>query len=668
MNVLKFLFFPVLLLVLAFIAARLVGARPSWRRALVVGFVGIATGGAFVGSEAVQQGYDPSKPFNFSNYAPIFFTIALVAIMLTYVALELLGGTGTARQVRRRGSGIPHPIRAVRRRFARWARYLQITRIAAGYGLAPYLGIRRGSRAAKQQPGARPRKLWARVRAALEEAGGAFVKLGQVLSTRPDVLPTEALLELAGLQDQVAPAPRAAIEALLAEELSAPVTDLFDEFDPKPLAAASIAQVYRARLSSGEAVVVKVQRPGIREPIERDLDILLNLARTIEARAAWAQRFGVLELAAGFAEALKEELDFRIEARNTVTVTATLAGGKSQPGVCIPRVFSHLSTSRVLVLEHLDGVSVREAGPLIEEQKLSRLELARTLLRSMLHQIMRDGTFHADPHPGNILVLRDGRLALIDFGSVGRLDPIQQTALKQMLIALDRRDALLLSDALLDLAQAREAVTTADEDRLVRALAQLMAQRLGPGMPLGPALFQELFELVFAFGLAFPPVVGGVFRALVTLQGTLEVLSPGFQMLDEARSVGAELLREAMAPSSLRSAATSEALGMLPIFRRLPRRVDHVAAALERGTLSVGVRPFADERDVNVLKRLVNRGVLAFLGAALGVIAVQLLGLSGGPTLAPAFSAYQLFGYLSLFLSIVLILRVVIAITRERLG
>jgi ubiquinone biosynthesis protein len=666
MTVLKPFIFLILVLVLALVAARLIGTRTSWRRALVVGIAGIVIGGAFVGS-LVFQTHPTAKNFDFSSYAPTFFTVAIVAIMLIYVALELLARPGKAKAARRRG-GIPHPIRAVRRRLARWYRYLQITSIATQYGLAPYLGFRRGSIGAGKKSGPRPRKLWARVRAALEEAGGSFVKLGQVLSTRPDLLPPDAVVEFSSLQDQVAPAPQQEIEAVLAEELSVPLSDLFAEFDPKPMAAASIAQVYRARLTTGEQVVVKVQRPGIREPIERDLDILISLARTIEARAAWAQKFGVVDLAEGFANALREELDFRVEARNIQAVAATTEARKSQTKVQLPHVHTHLSTSRILVLGWLDGVSVRDAGPLIEERGLERVDLARNLLRCMLHQIMSDGAFHADPHPGNVMVLRDGHIALIDFGSVGRLDPFQQAALRQMLVALDRRDAVMLSDALLDLAQAQEDRTTAEEDRLVRALAQLMAQRFGPGMPLGPALFAELFEVLFAFGLAFPPVIGGVFRALVTLQGTLGVLAPGFQLLDEARTVGAELLQEAMAPSSIRSAVTDEALTLFPILRRMPRRLDHVIAALERGTLSVNTRSFTDERDVNVLKHLVNRGVLAFLGAALAWIAVQLLGLQGGPMFAPAFSVYQLFGYFSLFCGIVLMLRVVIAIARERLG
>ncbi len=538
--------------------------------------------------------------------------------------------------------------------------------IAARYGLAPYLGRWRGM-VIRQHANRHSSTLWARVRGALEEAGGSFVKLGQVLSTRPDLLPPDAISELASLQDSVSPVPQKAIEALLAEEVKAPLNDIFIEFDPEPLAAASIAQVYSARLVSGEAVVVKVQRPGIREPIERDLDILLRLGRTMEARVAWAKQFGVLDLIEGFAQALREELDFRIEARNILAVSASITN-KDQVAVHLPRVFAGLSTSRVLIMERLDGVSIRNAGPLIEGRGLSRLELARSLLRCMLRQIMRDGTFHADPHPGNVMVLRDGRLALLDFGSVGRLDPLQQAALKQLLIALDRHNATMLSEALLDLAHAQPERSTADEDRLMRALAQLMAQRLGPGMPLEPAVFAELFELVIAFGLAFLPVIGGVFRALVTLQGTLEMLAPGFQLLEEARTVGAELIQEAMAPSSLRSAATNELMTLLPLLRRLPRRMDRISAALERGTLSVNVRLFADERDTSFLMSMVSLGVLAFLGAALGIMAVLLLSIKGGPPLTPEISVYQLFGYLSLFIGMVLMLRVVISIARQRTG
>jgi ubiquinone biosynthesis protein len=643
-------------ILLGILASRMLGIKQSWGRTLLVGFLGFVTGATFSLTLSAEK---------LPTYGRVFvFTSSItVSIMLISVAFELVGRPSGVGVIRPRPAGVPHPLRATRRQVARWLRYLQITSIMARYGLSPYFRLRRAPDAAHAGSG-----IWARVRGALEEAGGAFVKLGQVLSTRPDVLPPDAILELSGLQDHVTTAPKQAIEALMAKELGDAPAKVFAEFDPQPLAAASIAQVYRARLHTGEQVIVKVQRPGIREPMECDLDIMLRLARTLEAAASWARSFGVVDLAQGFADALREEIDFRIEARNLATVAAAIdppQARKARGTVRVPQVFPQCSTSRILVIERFDGVSVRSADALLEELSLDRDALARDLLRCFLRQILRDGTFHADPHPGNVWILRDGNLALLDFGSVGRLDPLQRASLQRMLIGLDRRDAMMLTEALLDIAQKRAEV---DADRLERALAQLMVQRLGPGMSPGPALFAELFALFFEYGLAFPPVVGGVFRALVTLQGTLEVLDPDFHLIDEARAMGAEWVKEALSPTSLRKAATDELLNLLPLLRRLPRRVDRITAALEHGALSANVRLFADERDMHFLSRLVSRAVLAFLGASLGVMGALFLGMQGGPALADTISVYQVFGYAGLFLSSILILRVIVAIVREKAG
>ncbi|HEX8727833.1 MAG TPA: AarF/UbiB family protein, partial [Ktedonobacterales bacterium] len=405
-------------------------------------------------------------------------------------------------------------------------------------------------------------------------------------------------------------------------------------------------------------------------------------AHLMESRAAWARTFGVMDLAQGFAASLREELDFRVEARNIAAVAASLdkpqrashtghtdhanSNNVENAEVRIPRVFGQHSTDRVLVIELLDGVNVREADPLIERLGLARPVLARTLLRSLLRQILREGTFHADPHPGNVMVLRTGQLALIDFGSVGRLDPLQQAAIKRMLVALDRRNAALLTDALLDLAQLRAGYL--DEERLERSLAQLMAQRLGPGMEPGPELFVALFALLFDFGLAFPPVIGGVFRSLVTLQGTIALLDPDFQMIDAARSLGAEWMQDSFGPTSLRRAATDEMLGILPLLQRLPRRLDRITASIERNQLSANIRLLADPQDARLVSRLVSWGVLAFMGVGIAIASVLLLGLSGGPRITSTLSLFQLFGYSGLFCSVILLLRVVVAIARERVG
>lgn len=642
------------------LVGRLLGVRLSWWRILGAGYLGSTMGVAF----AVAVGAQHMRNI---GGGLVFFSSILVAMMLCNVAIELLArplGWDAARSGR---ASIPHPLRATRRRLARGSRYMQIMGIAARHGLVPYLSGRRAARR-DGTPAARGARLWMQVRDALVEAGGAFVKLGQVLSTRPDLLPPAAIAALAGLQDRVPPAPATAVTDLLAEELGAAPATLFASFEAEPLAAASIAQVHRAMLSSGEAVVVKVQRPGVRAGIERDLDILLTRARTLDARAAWAHDIGALDLASGFAAALREELDFRVEARNTAALAAGLHAaedGEERVTVRAPRVYPHLSTTRVLVQEWLDGVSVREAGPLLDELRLERAALARALLRCVMRQIVRDGAFHADPHPGNVLVLRDGHLALIDFGSVGRLNATEQGALLRLLLAVDRRDAAMLHDALREITQGR---ATLDEERLERALAHFMAQRLGPGMPVGPELFRDLFALLLEFGLAVAPPVGAVFRTLVTLQGTLELLDPHFQMVDEARRMAVEWARDIASVGSLRKTATDELLTMLPLLRRLPRRLDRITAGLERGTLSVNVRLFADDRDARLVAHWIGRAVLAFLGAALGLVAVLLLGLKGGPSLNATLSMYQAFGYAGLFTSIILILRVVVAIVRDGVG
>ena len=650
------------------ITGRLLGLRPPWWRMLIEAYLGGSLGAALASSVGAQNLNNVSAPL-------VYFSSVLIASMLFMVVIELVILSLSPASDQPRGATIPNPIRAIRRRLARGKRYLQIMGIVTRHGLGQYLsGRRRSLNGGAGETNAR--RLWARVSVSLAEAGGAFVKLGQVLSTRGDLLPPEAIAELSRLQDNAPPAPPSAIEALLTQELGAPPSEVFAAFDHKPVAAASIAQAHLAELVTGERVIVKVQRPGIREPVERDLDILIRIAHMMERRTLWARRFGVMDLAEGFAASLREELNFRVEERNISAVAASLdnaqqasqasSGGVENAEVRIPRVFGQHSTDRVLVIELLDGVNVREADPLIERLGLSRAALARTLLRSLLRQILREGTFHADPHPGNVMVLRDGRLALIDFGSVGRLDPLQQAAIKRMLAALDRRNSALLTDALLDLAQVRTGYL--DEERLERALAQLMAQRLGPGMEPGPELFVALFALLFDFGLAFPPVIGGVFRALVTAQGTISLLDPDFQALDEARSIGAEWMQDSFGPTSLRRAATDEVLGILPLLQRLPRRLDRITAAIERNQFSANIRLFSDAEDARLVSRLVSRAVMAFMGVGVAIASVLLLGMSGGPRITSTLTVFQLFGYSGLFCSVVLLLRVLVAIARERVG
>ncbi|WP_262402510.1 ABC1 kinase family protein [Actinomadura sp. CNU-125] len=366
---------------------------------------------------------------------------------------------------------------------------------------------------------------------------------------------------------------------------------------------------------------------------------------------------GVVDLAAGFADALREELDFRVEARNMASVAAARSSD-----VLIPRPFDDLCTGRILVMERLAGTALNKAGPLIDERGMDRSKLAQALLDTVLRQIVVDGTFHADPHPGNILLLDDGRLGLIDFGSVGRLDAELRACLQRLLLAMNRGDTVGVTDAFLEMVARPDEL---DEQGLARALGAFMTRHLGPGSAPDMTMFTELFRLVARYELAVPPEIAAVFRALATLEGGLTELAPGFGIVTEAQSFGETYLRERLRPSSLQEAVSDEVMAMLPMLRRLPRRLDRITAAAEAGRLTLNVRLFGDERDRRTVTGLLQQVLLTILASTAGIMAVMLLGLKGGPAMGAVVSLYQFLGYCMLVVCSVLALRVLVVIFRR---
>jgi len=369
----------------------------------------------------------------------------------------------------------------------------------------------------------------------------------------------------------------------------------------------------------------------------------------------------VLELAAGFATAITEELDFRIEARNTAAALAAASRHGDGDLVRIPKIHHQLCTERVLVLERLAGVPLGVAGPVLDARGSDRTALARALLERLLRQITLEGIFHADPHPGNILLLDDGRLCLLDFGSVGRLDALLRAALGHLLLAIDRGNPTGLRDALLEIADAPDEI---DEHQLERALGQFMARHLTPGQAPEIEMFTNLLRLVSDYNLAIPPEVAGVFRALATLEGTLAGLAPGFDIVAESRTFASGQLHSQLDPAALHRTATDELLALLPVLRRLPRRADRITGALETGRLSLNVRLFADQRDRRVVTTMLHQVLLAFLGATTGIMGVLLLGTTGGPRVSTSVSLFGVIGYNLLVVSFVLVLRVLFIIFR----
>jgi|SRR5215813_1597315 len=633
------------------LAARLLGVEVGLVRGVLSGLAGVGVGAAM--SNAVTGGARGTQ--NFIAYV----TFAVVGALAAIALLDFLARPTAMVRLQPSFGSIPHPVRAVRRRVARGRRYTSIILIVRRHGLVSALA-HRARPATIEHSQARERRFGMQLSQALQEAGGMFVKLGQVLSTRPDLLGERVAKQLSVLQDRVEPADQAAIERLLRTELNRSLHEIFERFDAVPLAAASIGQVHRARLRSGPEVVVKVQRPGIEQVVERDLDIVLAIAGRLDAAGGAGRRVGAADLAQGFAENLRQELDYTIEARNTRAMKELLEGA----GVRVPQVFGQFSTRRILVLEFIDGTPLRAADALLGNLGTARGDLARRLLESFLAQVFKAGVVNADPHPGNVLVLADGTLAQIDFGSVVRLHATQRIALARLLTAIDRQDPELLRDALLDLTSS---VPGRDLDTLDRALARFLTQRLGPGARPGAEMFNDLLLLLTQFGLAFDPQLAGVFRALVTLEGTLRLLDPGFEIIDEARSLAGKVASEVFGPGALVRAAGEDLVKLAPLLRRMPGRLDRITAAMERNEWGYNIRLLAHQEDRRLVQSFFARAVVAFLSAAIGLVAALLLGVNNGIPVAKGITLAQALGYLGLLAATVLGMRVLVAISRDRL-
>ncbi|MEE2041538.1 AarF/UbiB family protein [Nocardiopsis sp. CT-R113] len=642
--------FVVLLLGLGTLASRMMGVPFSAPRLALGGIVGLFLGSIasvvlYYGSFEALAGLDRAPG---PAFVVVMTGVSAAASLLAFVALELALPRGTRLR----------PLQAARAVvdwYGRMRRYRQIMWIVARQGLGGYADGRR-----ETGEGASGRRRLARSLAhSLEEAGVVFIKLGQVLATRRDLLPPVFVEELGRLHSAVAPVPADEVRASVERELGRPLEEVFDDFSERPLAAASVAQAHTARLRSGEEVVVKVQRPGIGPVVRRDLDIIRRLASRFETSTDWGPAIGVANLAEGFADALREELDFEVEAANIAAVSEAAQGSP----VRIPRVYDAYTSRRVLVMERLHGVPVGGADPAAADGP----RLAKALLECLLEQVMISGIFHADPHPGNILLLDDGELGLLDYGSVGRLDGVTRESLQTMLVALDRADAVLLTDTLLDVVTDPAGV---DEERLRRALGQFMARHLHQGMTASMRMFTELLLIVTRFGLGLPAELAAVFRALATLEGTLVYLDPGFDTVTETKRFAEARMSERFTRDSLRDLAVDEVLAMLPALRRLPRRLDRITDQLHKGRFTVLVRPFAHPEDRRLLTGLVHRMILTVLAVTTGLTAVGLFNVTDGPHVAWAdmstrAQVLNASAWLLLALAGLLVLRLLVGVSRD---
>lgn len=647
-----------ILLVVAFawvVRALLDARQVTWPRLLLAVVAGTAVGATIAALLVI----DITAPIEdqlpaFDERRGELYALALpfqvLATMLAVVVLELL----LTRPPRRRGFRPLRPIRSLRRTFGVVIRGGQVLRIATRHGLAPALGLKRGTVEARS-----PEELARRARLALEDAGGMFVKLGQLLATRSDLLPPVAVDEFARLQATARPLDRGTIEDAIRAELRAPLDTVFADMDWAPLGSASVAQVHVARLVDGREVVVKIRRPGLLEAVERDLAIAVWLARTAERRTEWGRTMQVGALAEDFAHGLRTELDLRVEARHAGEMARAVA---PHPGLRVPAVLEEWTTERLLVMERMTGAPLSADGAgdrTAEERRL----LADALCTSQVQAMLRGDRFHGDPHPGNVMLLDDGTLGLIDFGATGRLDAFERDSVFQMLLALRLGEPSLLYESLVAIGAIP---ATRDPDEIERRLAQFMAAHLGPTLPPTEAL-TDLIRVTADLGFRLPSQTSAMFRALATLAGTLELLSPGYPLVDVVAELGGGELRDRASPASLGELVQSEWAQLAPLIQRAPRHLDRIATQLAHGGLTTRTRLFSEPEDVAVVERLLNRVVLTSLGLGVGLIAILMLTADSGPTLAGSrLPLLHVLGWFGLFSSSVLILRVLLEVLRRR--
>lgn len=552
---------------------------------------------------------------------------------------------------------VPGPIymaRAFRMWLRRTRRYMEISWILLKHGVS--LGSIGGNRA--EMRSAEGRAFMAgKVRDALSESGVTFVKIGQLLSTRRDLLPEEFVAAFSTLQTRARPLPWAVMEQAIVANLHGRSMDqVFADISHEPLASASIAQVHTATLISGEEVVLKIRRPGIRSQVGQDLDIVDRMAMQLERSTGWGREMGVRELSAGFATALREELDLTVEARNMAIIAASARTGDA----VIPQVYTALSTRDMLVMERVHGTPLGMMH--LDDIPGDLRQMADTIFESLLHQILIVGTFHADPHPGNIMVMDDGRATLLDFGSVGRIDKVTRQALIRMLIAWEYGDPVTATDALLAMV---DHPANLHERQLERDMGTFIVTYVVPGASVGSRAVADLFGIVARNGITMPPELAAALRAIGTMEGTLTWLVPGYNIVARARAFAEQHLKDVLRPRSLQRMLTEEAVAMLPMLQRLPRRIDRITAAMEEGRFNVNVAAFAHQRERDVVRGLMQELLLTFLAAASGVMATMLIREDSGPMLVPSMSVFQFMGYFLAVLALILAMRVLIFVFRR---
>lgn len=449
------------------------------------------------------------------------------------------------------------------------------------------------------------------LRSALEELGTTFIKLGQILSTRADLLPPAYLAELSKLQDSAPAVPFAAISETIVRELGQPLEQIFLDFDPQPLAAASIGQAHAATLKDGTEVVVKIRRPGVMEQVDEDLKILKELAEAVSGRLEFAGRYDIPGIVEEFSQTLRAELDYVREAHNAERFAQNFA---NEPGLHIARVYRETSTSRVLTLERMRGTKISDVASL-DKQGIDRPALARFATDVVMRMVCEHGFFHADPHPGNFFIEADGTIGLIDFGMVGILDEQTQDQLADLLIYVNHQDADRLVAVLLDLGVSKKPI---DRASLRHDIQHLFSTYWG--LPLGElritALLNDVFAAMRKNHLHLPSNLSLLVKTVIMIEGLGVQLDPEFRLTTALESYADRLIIRKYSPLKLIRNLGQAGLDLATLGTEIPQHLRRIAKATENGSLQVGMRPEGFDPIINRFEKISNRIVLGVIAAA----------------------------------------------------
>jgi ubiquinone biosynthesis protein len=465
----------------------------------------------------------------------------------------------------------------------------------------------------------------------LEQLGPAFVKLGQLLSTRGDLLPRSYLDALGRLQDKVEPFSFADVERVVQQELGFRLSKGFSRFESEPIAAASLGQVHRAALRDGREVAVKVQRPDIGGRVAEDLAVMDDIAEFLDRHTETGRQFDFGETVREFRRTLMQELDYRREAMNMIRLADNLSGF---PRLVIPRPVDDYTTSRVLTMEFIAGRKITSITPLMR-QDLDGARLATDLFRAYLHQIIIDGFFHADPHPGNVFITDDGRVALLDLGMVSRLSPARQDQLLKLLIAVSEGNGDKAAALTLEIGEPRGEIDQASLRRHVQELVAQYQDAPLAQLQVGRVML-EITRSAAVFGIRPPPELTMLAKTLLNLDEVGRALAPDFDVNGALRDEAASLMQRRMWQSASPGSLFSAALETKEFLEKLPGRVNKLLDAVANNEVKLNIEVMDEQLVIEGLQKIANRITLGLLLAALIVGAAMLMRVD---------TPFRLFGY-----------------------